>query len=381
MVLRYYKNAPSHTIPGGVANSSTTSIVVDSVVGWPTQFPFACIIEPDSALEEIVDVTNVVGSTLTVTRGVDGSTASAHAAGSKIALGWIARDATEANTHINATTGVHGATGALVDAGSAQAIAGNKTFSGTTTANGPLNANGGGTLAGSFTFSSPPVVDGAFLRNLQPTSQTFAASGTWTKPANLKSIRVTVVGAGGGSGGGGTTGAAQGSCGGGGGGGESAVAIIPAASLAATVAVTVGVGGAGALAIGGNGAAGGNSSFGGHLVANGGSGGGAVNATANGVAGGGVGGTGGGGTTTAIARIKGAQGDTARVVNGEPIPTRGGNSTLGMGASQGAATASSSGTAGLPYGGGAGGGFVRPSTAGVLGSAGADGIVIVEEYY
>jgi len=154
MSTRYYANAPSHTIPGGVANGTTVSIVVDSVTGWPTQFPFTAIVEPDSVLEEVVDVTNIVGLTLTVTRGADGTTASAHAAGVKIMHGMSARDATEANTHINATTGIHGSNGSLVDTGSAQTIAGNKTLSGTTTANGALNTNGANTHAGNNTFQS-----------------------------------------------------------------------------------------------------------------------------------------------------------------------------------------------------------------------------------
>ena len=92
------------------------------------------------------------------------------------------------------------------------------------------------------------------------TMQFFTVSGTWNKPANLKAVRVRVVGGGGAGGASGTTGAAQGSAGGGGGGGEYAEAVIPAATLGATVAVTVGA--AGAV----SGGAGGTSSFGAHEI-------------------------------------------------------------------------------------------------------------------
>lgn len=130
MTARFYKNAPAHTIPGGVVNAVTTAIVVDSIAGWPTQFPFTAIIEPDLTLEEIVDVTAIVGTTLTVVRGADGSTASAHAAGVKIVHGFTARDATEANDHINDTTDVHGSTGSVVGTGGTQTISGQKNFTG-----------------------------------------------------------------------------------------------------------------------------------------------------------------------------------------------------------------------------------------------------------
>jgi microcystin-dependent protein len=67
--------------------------------------PFTLILDQDSALEEIVSVTAVAGTTLTVTRGVDGTSATSHAAGSSVSHGVSARDFDEPNAHVNTTTG------------------------------------------------------------------------------------------------------------------------------------------------------------------------------------------------------------------------------------------------------------------------------------
>ena len=74
------------------------------------------------------------------------------------------------------------------------------------------------------------------------TLTTYTSSGTYTKPAGLVYIRVTVTGGGGGGGA-----AAGGATGFGGGGGGTAIGLIPAANLAATEAYTVGAGGTGML--------------------------------------------------------------------------------------------------------------------------------------
>jgi hypothetical protein len=51
-----------------------------------------------------VTVTNVAGTTLTVTRGVDGTTAVSHSAGAVFRHGVSGRDFDEANSHVNDTT-------------------------------------------------------------------------------------------------------------------------------------------------------------------------------------------------------------------------------------------------------------------------------------
>jgi hypothetical protein len=103
---------------------------------------------------------------------------------------------------------------------------------------------------------------------------TFAASGTWTKPAGLKAVRVTVIG--GGGRGAGTTPSGSGNIVSGGGAGGAAVKYFAASALASSVVVTVGLGGGQGAADGElrPGLPGGTSSFGSLVSATGGSNGG-----------------------------------------------------------------------------------------------------------
>jgi hypothetical protein len=72
---------------------------------------YTVVIDPDTALEEIVDVSNYSsGNTLTITRGRDGSTGVAHSAGAVVRHMVIGRDLQESNTHIEGTLAGHAAT-------------------------------------------------------------------------------------------------------------------------------------------------------------------------------------------------------------------------------------------------------------------------------
>ena len=110
-------------------------------------------------------------------------------------------------------------------------------------------------------------VHSAGFRVLLPKRRVYAASGNWAKPDNLSWIEVEAWGGGAGS----RLTTAHASRGGGGGG--YARAVIAADDLAASVAITVGAGGAGSSQVPGvanSGGAGGDSSFGAHCVARGG---------------------------------------------------------------------------------------------------------------
>jgi len=108
MARRYYSSTAVATTLSASANNSTTSITVTALSGFPVSTPWTAIIDPDTASEEVVEVTNVSGTTLTVTRGVDGTSAVSHSAGAVFRHGVSGRDFDEANSHVNDTsTDVH----------------------------------------------------------------------------------------------------------------------------------------------------------------------------------------------------------------------------------------------------------------------------------
>lgn len=162
MALRYYRNGPARALAFPLANGTDTSITVDSASGFPIQFPYTIILDPDLSTEEVCDVTAAVGNVLTITRGVDSTTAVAHGAGAVVYHGVSARDPREANEHVNATTNIHGRTGSLVDTDSVQSIPGRKIFDDLeTTAGGDVAALGGAqTFTGNKTFSGTSAFTG-----------------------------------------------------------------------------------------------------------------------------------------------------------------------------------------------------------------------------
>jgi len=251
--------------------------------------------------------------------------------------------------------------------------------------------------------------------------QPFAASGTWTKPANAKRVKVELLGGGGGGGSGAATFGSLITCGGGGGGsGGHGVFEFPANLLPATVSVTVGGGGGGGLGVnfvssssnGGAGGIGTFTSFGTFAYAQGGGNGGggltaAITPTPTGTGGagssggntgaaastlGGAGTTGvpavaaasstigpggggsGGGVTAANAVSNGGGGGRINILNqaGGSAGTAGGSGGLGPN------TTSNGATGGIVRGAGGGGGAsvfatVSGTTSGAGGAGGAGG--------
>lgn len=95
-------------------SAADVSMVVDLTTGLPGTTPFTLVVDVGAATEEIVTVTGVAGTTLTITRGADGSSAQSHAAGAQIRHMATARDFREPQEHIGASSGVHGVTGSVV---------------------------------------------------------------------------------------------------------------------------------------------------------------------------------------------------------------------------------------------------------------------------
>ena len=113
---KYSSRAQQTTLNSGIA-SGDTSMTVGSganLMGGKTPTvgqTYTVVIDPDTALEEIVDVSNYTsGNTLTITRAIDGSTAIGHSPGAVVRHMIVGRDLTEANDHIENTTTAHGIT-------------------------------------------------------------------------------------------------------------------------------------------------------------------------------------------------------------------------------------------------------------------------------
>lgn len=241
-----------------------------------------------------------------------------------------------------------------------------------------------GTLTGTLatqtagTFFAGPTSGAAAaptFRALQArTQQTFiTGSGTYTTPAGVLYIEVTILGGGGAGGGAPTTGVGQVSVGGGGGAGATVIKTISAPS--ATYNYVVGAGGTANSGAAGN--AGANTTFGSSLLtANGGPGG--SSSTAGTLVN--TGGTGTAAGTGGDVNIPGGPGQAASGINGQFVLSgSGGYSTLGSGGQS--QVSSSAGAAGYVYGGGGSGGTLASSTSAVAGGAGAVGIIIVKEFY
>lgn len=182
--------------------------------------------------------------------------------------------------------------------------------------------------------------------------QVFGSSGTFTVPAGIYRVKVTVIGGGGGGG------AGSNLSGGGGGAGGAAIEFITVAPNE-QITVTVGAGGAA-------GAAGGTSSVGVYCSATGGSAGAAGELGL-----GGAGGAGSGGdiNITGDSGTSGTSGGTLALSGAG----NGGSSILGGGAR--GRTSAGNGYTGNAYGGGGGGG---KGVSGETGGAGAAGVVFVE---
>jgi hypothetical protein len=104
---RYYSStavetALSGSIPSQSQGQANTAFIVASVSGFPANFPYTLIVDPDTSKEEVVTVYAGSGTTLSVYRGEDNTQAVAHSAGAVVRHGVSGRDFRESENHIAA---------------------------------------------------------------------------------------------------------------------------------------------------------------------------------------------------------------------------------------------------------------------------------------
>ena len=101
---QYAGAAAATTITAGI-NTTDTTCTLAATTGWPSTggVPFYVVLDPGTSAEEKCSAT-ISGSTLTLTRGQDDTSASSHSSGATIYPVFTANDADEANEVVSKLT-------------------------------------------------------------------------------------------------------------------------------------------------------------------------------------------------------------------------------------------------------------------------------------
>ena len=102
---RQYKGAAAPCTTTNSLTSVDTSVTLSAITGWPSTaaVPFYVVIDPGTSAEEKCSAT-ISGSTLTLTRAQDDTTAAVHSSGATIYPVFSADDADEANQFASTMT-------------------------------------------------------------------------------------------------------------------------------------------------------------------------------------------------------------------------------------------------------------------------------------
>lgn len=144
---RYYASTAKQASLSTGIDSTVLSITLDLVTGFPSNYPYTLVIDPDTNKEELIKVTaSGGGTTLTVTRGEDSTSNVAHSAGATVRHVVSGQDFNEFSAHIGSAAtptkaGVHGVTGDVVGTSDAQTLT-SKILSGAVIATGGIQFEG-----------------------------------------------------------------------------------------------------------------------------------------------------------------------------------------------------------------------------------------------
>ena len=125
---RYYASTAKQASLSSSIDGVVTSITLDLTTGFPSNYPYSLVIDPDTNKEEIITVTSSGGgTTLNVTRGEDGTSNVAHSAGATVRHIISGRDFNEFSAHLGSTaspttSGIHGITGNVVGTSDTQTL-------------------------------------------------------------------------------------------------------------------------------------------------------------------------------------------------------------------------------------------------------------------
>ena len=169
--------------------NSGPSLVVSTI---PSGATFTVVIDPDTSLEEIVEVINwSSGNTLTINRGIDGSSDIAHSAGAVVRHMAIGRDYREANEHANGSLAQHTATTSLElktlisdETGSGSLVFGTSptiaspTITGTGTIAGTFTGNITGNVTGNVSGNAGTVTNGVYTTDNGTVTSAMIANNT-----------------------------------------------------------------------------------------------------------------------------------------------------------------------------------------------------------
>ena len=166
---QYSSRSQQSTLTGSVTSGASSITVVSGTallggVTIPAGRTFTLVIDPDTALEEIVDATLVSTNTFTITRGIDGSTGQNHSAGAVVRHMAIGRDYRDANLHAEADASYNDGSGNAhtmhgIGAGEGVVVGTDKTQTLTQKTLTTPTINGG-TIAGAVTVSATATVSG-----------------------------------------------------------------------------------------------------------------------------------------------------------------------------------------------------------------------------